>query len=45
MFTVILYILAAGLLLLSFLKDRKKTKMTLGKAWKSIKIGDLHGKD
>ncbi|WP_041313973.1 permease [Heliomicrobium modesticaldum] len=36
MFTAILYFLAAGLLLLSFLKDRKKTKMALKKAWKSF---------
>ncbi|WP_094545604.1 permease [Petroclostridium xylanilyticum] len=36
MFTVILYILALGLLLLSFIKDRKKTKMALKKAWKSF---------
>jgi uncharacterized membrane protein YraQ (UPF0718 family) len=36
MFTVILYFLAVGLLLLSFLKDRKKTKMALKKAWKSF---------
>jgi len=36
MFTAILYVLAAGLLLLSFLKDRKKTKMALKKAWKSF---------
>jgi uncharacterized membrane protein YraQ (UPF0718 family) len=33
---VILYILALGLLLLSFIKDRKKTKMALKKAWKSF---------
>jgi len=36
MFTAILYVLAAGLLLLSFLKDRKKTKLALKKAWKSF---------
>ncbi|MCM1565223.1 MAG: permease [Dehalobacter sp.] len=36
MFTIILYVLAAGLLLLSFLKDKKKTKMALLKAWKSF---------
>lgn len=35
-FTVILYILAVGLLLLSFIKDKKKTKMALKKAWKSF---------
>lgn len=33
---MILYILALGLLLLSFIKDRKKTKMALKKAWKSF---------
>lgn len=36
MFTDILYVLAIGGLLLSFLKDRKKTKMALKKAWKSF---------
>ncbi|OCZ49869.1 permease [Dehalobacter sp. TeCB1] len=36
MFTIILYVLAIGLLLLSFLKDKKKTKMALVKAWKSF---------
>ncbi len=36
MFTVILYVIAFGLLLLSFIKDRKKTKMALKKAWKSF---------
>ncbi|AHF08940.1 MULTISPECIES: permease [Dehalobacter] len=36
MFTIILYVLAAVLLLLSFLKDKKKTKMALMKAWKSF---------
>ena len=36
MFTVILYVLALGLLFLSFIKDRKKTKMALKKAWKSF---------
>ena len=36
MFTIILYILAVGLLILSFLKDKKKTKMALKKAWKSF---------
>ncbi|MFA4884469.1 MAG: permease [Desulfotomaculaceae bacterium] len=35
-FTIILYVLTAGLLLLSFLQDRKKTKMALKKAWKSF---------
>lgn len=36
MFTIVLYILATGLLILSFSKDRKKTKMALKKAWKSF---------
>jgi uncharacterized membrane protein YraQ (UPF0718 family) len=36
MFTIILYILAAGLLILSFFKDRQKTKLALKKAWKSF---------
>jgi len=36
MFTIILYLLAALLLGISFLKDRKKTKMALIKAWKSF---------
>ncbi|AHF08742.1 permease [Dehalobacter restrictus] len=36
MFTIILYVLAGGLLLLSFLKDKKKTKIALMKAWKSF---------
>jgi uncharacterized membrane protein YraQ (UPF0718 family) len=36
MFTLILYVLAAGLLILSFIKDRKKTGMALKKAWKSF---------
>jgi uncharacterized membrane protein YraQ (UPF0718 family) len=36
MFTIILYILAAGLLIFSFFKDRKKTKQALIKAWKSF---------
>jgi len=35
-FTIILYILATGLLFLSFIKDKKKTKMALKKAWKSF---------
>jgi len=35
-FTIILYVLTAGLLLLSFLQDRKKTKTALKKAWKSF---------
>lgn len=36
MFTIILYILAFVFLLVSFSKDRKKTKMALKKAWKSF---------
>ena len=36
MFNYILYLLAGTLLLLSFLKDRKKTKMALKKAWKAF---------
>lgn len=36
MFTVILYILAAVLLLISFVKDRGKTKAALKKAWKAF---------
>lgn len=36
MFTIILYVLATGFLLLSFFKDRKKTKKALKKAWKSF---------
>ena len=36
MFTVILYILAISLLLLSFVKDKKKTIMALKKAWKAF---------
>lgn len=36
MFTYILYALAAAGLLISFLKDRKKTKMALVKAWKAF---------
>lgn len=36
MFTNALYVLAVGGLLLSFFKDRKKTKMALKKAWKSF---------
>ena len=36
MFTSIIYILAIVLLGISFLKDRKKTKMALIKAWKSF---------
>lgn len=36
MFTVILYVLAATMLLWSFVKDRKKTLLALKKAWKSF---------
>lgn len=36
MFTGALYILAAGLLLVSFIRDKRKTKMALKKAWKSF---------
>jgi uncharacterized membrane protein YraQ (UPF0718 family) len=36
MFTIILYVLAATGLALSFFKDRAKTKLALKKAWKSF---------
>ena len=36
MFTIILYVLAIGLLLISFIKNKKKIKMALKKAWKSF---------
>lgn len=36
MFTKILYVVAAALLLLSWVKDRQKTKLALKKAWKSF---------
>jgi uncharacterized membrane protein YraQ (UPF0718 family) len=36
MFTIILYILAIGLLLVSFVKDKKKSREALKKAWKSF---------
>lgn len=36
MFTRILYVLAAAGLILSLIKDRKKTRMALKKAWKSF---------
>lgn len=36
MFTIILYMLVFGLLILSFLKDKKKTEMALKKAWKAF---------
>jgi len=35
-FNIIIYILAAVLLILSFIKDKKSTKMALKKAWKSF---------
>lgn len=35
-FTVALYIIAGILLMFSFMKDKKKTKMALKKAWKSF---------
>jgi uncharacterized membrane protein YraQ (UPF0718 family) len=36
MFTITLYILTFVFLLLSFLKDKRKTRMALKKAWKSF---------
>lgn len=36
MFTVVLYVLAVSFLLISFIKDKKKTKMGLKKAWKAF---------
>ncbi|KUO75450.1 MAG: permease [Desulfosporosinus sp. BRH_c37] len=36
MFTIVLYVLAIVLLTISFLRDKKKTKMALKKAWKSF---------
>lgn len=36
MFTIILYIAACTFLLLSFLKDKGKTKLALKKAWKAF---------
>jgi uncharacterized membrane protein YraQ (UPF0718 family) len=36
MFNLILYILSAGLLLISFFKDRQRTKAAIKKAWKSL---------
>jgi uncharacterized membrane protein YraQ (UPF0718 family) len=36
MFTRIVYVLAITLLILSFYKDKKKTKIALKKAWKSF---------
>ena len=36
MFTILMYIAAFGFLVLSFIKDKKKTYMALKKAWKSF---------
>lgn len=36
MFTIVLYVLAVSFLLISFIKDKKKTKMGLKKAWKAF---------
>ena len=36
MFTVLIYIVAFGFLILSFIKDKKKTLLALKKAWKSF---------
>ncbi len=36
MFTVLMYIVAFGFLVLSFIKDKKKTFLALEKAWKSF---------
>ncbi|NBG87233.1 permease [Isachenkonia alkalipeptolytica] len=36
MFTIILYVMATTLLVLSFVKDRQKTKQALKKAWKAF---------
>lgn len=36
MFTILMYIVAFGFLLLSFIKDKKKTFQALKKAWKSF---------
>ena len=36
MFTVLMYIVALGFLILSFIKDKKKTLKALKKAWKSF---------
>lgn len=35
-FTIALYVLAVFFLVLSFIKDKKKTKLALAKAWKSF---------
>lgn len=36
MFTYVLYVLAGAGLLISFMKDKQKTRMALKKAWKSF---------
>lgn len=36
MFTIFMYIVALSFLLFSFVKDRRKTKLALKKAWKSF---------
>lgn len=36
MFTILMYIVAFGFLVLSFMKDKKKTFLALKKAWKSF---------
>ncbi|MHB8076777.1 permease [Desulfosporosinus fructosivorans] len=36
MFTILMYIVAFGFLVLSFIKDKKKTLLALKKAWKSF---------
>ena len=38
MFTIVLYILAGGFLLISFIKDKKKTKIALRKRGNPLKI-------
>jgi len=36
MFTIFMYIIAFGFLIISFVKDKRKTKLALKKAWKSF---------
>ena len=36
MFTILMYVVALGFLILSFIKDKKKTHRALKKAWKSF---------
>ena len=36
MFTILMYIVAFGILILSFIKDKNKTFLALKKAWKSF---------